>query len=521
MIRRGRPAGSAPTILLVALVSSACHSTPKPQQVPPPRAERASATQTEAFGKGGPADPAVTRLQRDIDSILAQPALERGYWGVVVRSLKTGDALDARNPAKLMMPASNLKIVTLAAAAARLGWDYTYETKLLGIGAIDFGTLDGDLLVVGSGDPSLGTDDSAARRVFDGWAERLKAQGVRTILGRIIGDDNTFDDQELGFGWSWDDLWDDYAAGVSALQFNENAASVTVSPGPAAGDLAMVSVSPPGSGLTIANLLKTGAADSPASIETHRLPGSSRLTLRGSVPLGAAPSVRPVSVDNPTLFFVSALRDALIARGIDVRGPAIDIDDIVKPPSRDDGVALVTYQSPPLSSLAVRLMKISQNLYAETFLKTLGAAAGMPTAPSGRSIVESVLQDWGVPPGAMILRDGSGLSRYDYVTPEALVTVLTHVGRDEKLRGPFEASLPIAGRDGGLANRMKGTAAEGNARAKTGSMSNVRGLSGYVTATNGEPLVFSILANNFEAPPETINRTIDAIVVRLATFTRQ
>src|SRR6185295_6110870 len=130
------------------------------------------------------------------------------------------------------------------------------------------------------------------------------------------------------------------------------------------------------------------------------------------------------------------------------------------------------------------------------------------------------LEGWGVAAGGLIQRDGSGLSRYDYVTPEALVTILTHVDRDDRLRGPFEASLPIAGRDGSLSNRMKGTPAEGNARAKTGSMSNVRGLSGFVTTAGGEPVVFSILANNFDTPAATINDATDKIVVRLAAFAR-
>src|SRR5207244_3170308 len=132
----------------------------------------------------------------------------------------------------------------------------------------------------------------------------------------------------------------------------------------------------------------------------------------------------------------------------------------------------------------------------------------------------TALQAWGVGPEALIQRDGSGLSRYDYVTPEALVTLLTHVDRQPSLKGPFEETLPIAGRDGSLSNRMKGTAAEGNARAKTGSMSNVRGLSGFVTTVDGEPLVFSILANNFETAAATITRVADAIVVRLAEFKR-
>ena len=166
-------------------------------------------------------------------------------------------------------------------------------------------------------------------------------------------------------------------------------------------------------------------------------------------------------------------------------------------------------------------MKISQNLYAETFLKTIGIAPGViPTAAAGWNAARTILERWGVAPGALIQRDGSGLTRYDFVTPEALVTILAHVDRDPRLKDPFEASLPIAGRDGTLANRMKGTPAEGNARAKTGSMTAVRGISGYVTSADGEPLVFSILANNYDTPSATITATEDAIVIRLATFKR-
>jgi D-alanyl-D-alanine carboxypeptidase/D-alanyl-D-alanine-endopeptidase (penicillin-binding protein 4) len=441
-----------------------------------------------------------------------------------------------------MMPASNMKIVTLAAAAERLGWDYTYETNILAAGPIASGTLDGDLLVVGSGDPSLGlitgTADGGHARIVDEWADGLKARGIRSIRGRVIGDDDLFDDEELGFGWSWDDLFDDYAAGVSALQFNENAAQLTVAPGAHPGDPAAVAVWPPGSGLAIDNKLKTGTAGTSTSIAAHRLAGSSRLTLRGSIPAGAAAVTRLVSVDNPTLFTVSALREALIAHGIDVGGPAVDVDDVKDAPLSVDAVPLITYRSPPLSELAVRLMKISQNLYAETLLKTIGltrlpevsvvsdtcrcgsACRCGASAADGREVVRMTLQAWGVPAESLIQRDGSGLSRYDYVTADALVMILTHVYRDEKLRGPFEASLPIAGRDGTIANRMKGTAAEGNARAKSGSMSNVRSLSGYVTTADGEPLAFSIIANNFETAAD-VNRATDAIVVRLAGFGRR
>ena len=483
-------------------IVSACQATVPARTAPSPRSTAS----------------AIQGLRRDVDAILANPALAHGYWGVLVASIKSDEVLYDLNAHKLFIPASNMKIVTLAAAAERLGWSYRYETTLRARGRIENGRLDGDLIASGTGDPSVMEEQSAA--LFDSWAERLKAAGVRAIDGRIIGDDNAFDDEELGFGWSWDDLPEDYSAGVSALQFNENAIRVTIAPGPAIGDSAAISIAPPYSGMTVESHIVTAAADAPSRIEVHRLPGSARLVLRGAVPLGSAAATRDMSVANPTLFFVTALRAALIARGIDVRGPAVDIDDVADHVSATEGTVVATHQSPPLSTLAVRLMKESQNLYAETLLKTLGTASGPATFPAGRTAVQSTLQAWGVAPGELIDRDGSGLSRYDFVTPAALVTILTHIARDERLRGPFEATLPIAGRDGTLQNRMKGTAAEGNARAKTGSMTGIRALSGYVATADGEPLVWSIMANNFDTAPDVVNRAADAIVVRLATFRR-
>jgi D-alanyl-D-alanine carboxypeptidase/D-alanyl-D-alanine-endopeptidase (penicillin-binding protein 4) len=487
-----------PATLAIAL--TACHPSPHAVRLKP--------------------DTAVTRLQHDVNAILAAPALEHGYWGVVVNSLTTGETLYAVNPHKLMMPASNMKIVTLAAAADRLGWNYRYETEIRGLGAINMGSLDGDLLVIGSGDPSIVAADGMADRLFAGWAERLKAIGVHTITGRIVGDDNTFDDEPLGMGWSWDDLADGYAAGISALQFNEGEVRVTIAPGAAEGDPPEISIVPAGSGLRIRNLLKTSAAGTATSVATRRLPGSAQLELRGTVPVGSTPSAHACSVDNQTQFFVNALRIALIANGIDVKGEAVDIDDVSDAPSREQAMPLLAYRSPPLSELAGTLMKISLNFDAETFVKTMGAVDGVPTFDAGRTATRAILQRWGVPAAGVIYADGSGLSRYNYVTPDALVAILTHVNHDEQLRGPFEAALPVAGKDGTLANRMKGTAAQGNARAKTGSMSNVRGLSGYVTTADGEPLVFSILANNFETAGDVVNKASDAIVVRLAQFRR-
>jgi len=485
--------------IVVALAATACATTTRPSPA-------------------SPTLPPLPALARDLDAILAQPALQHGYWGVVVKSLARDETLFAVNARKLMLPASSMKVVTLAAAAEKLGWEFRYETTLHAAGPVEAGTLQGDLVVVGTGDPSLGAAEGMADRLFAEWAEVLKQRGIRTIAGRVVGDDNRFEDETLGFGWSWDDLPDDYAAGVGALQFNENAVRITVTPGPATGDSAAISVAPGGSGLNVTGNVVTGASSGAASITTRRLPGSTTLELRGSIPLGANPSTLAAAVDNPTMFFASALRNALIANGIDVRAEAADIDDL-RPAPRIAGAPLATYRSPPLSALAERLMKVSQNQYAETFLKTMSEGE-VRSAAAGRTAALAILHAWGVQPAELIMRDGSGLTRYDFVSSEALVTVLGHVYRDAKLRGPFEASLPIAGRDGTLANRMKGTPAEGNVRAKSGSMTGVRSLSGYVRTVGGEDLVFAIVANNFETPPDVVNAATDAIVVRLATFRR-
>jgi D-alanyl-D-alanine carboxypeptidase/D-alanyl-D-alanine-endopeptidase (penicillin-binding protein 4) len=210
----------------------------------------------------------------------------------------------------------------------------------------------------------------------------------------------------------------------------------------------------------------------------------------------------------------------LISHGIEVRGPAVDVDDVTGERPAGDGTVLSIHHSPPLSTLAIRLMKNSVNLYAETLLKTIGATAGAPTFEAGRMATAQTLESWGVSPADVVQVDGSGLSRYNYVTAETLVTVLMHVDRDDGLREAFEGSLPVAGRDGTLAARMKGTAAEGNGRAKSGTLANVRSLAGYVTSADGEPLVFAIVANNFGTMPEGAIAAIDAIVVKLAEFKR-
>jgi D-alanyl-D-alanine carboxypeptidase/D-alanyl-D-alanine-endopeptidase (penicillin-binding protein 4) len=470
-----------------------------------------------------PPAPPTAPLQQDIEAILAAPALERGFWGVLVKAVDHDEVLYSRNASKLMMPASTMKVVTLAAAAEKLGWDYRYTTRLFTTGAIVNGILTGDLIVAGSGDPSIDDWDGAATQLFADWATQLKAAGIRSIRGRIIGDDNLFDDDGFGFGWSWDDMARSFSASVSALQFNEGSVQLKIAPGRSIGSKAAITVVPDYSGLTISNHLTTGAAGGPAAVVRRRLPGSSRLEIRGSLPLRTRQFSETASVENPTLYFANALRHALVADGIDVHGPAVDIDDLDNPPTRNAAAPLITYQSPPLSELATTMMKLSQNLYAETLLKTIGIDSNdhpTGTAQAGLAAIRSVIGGWNIDPAGLIQADGSGLSRYNYITPETMVAILTHIEHDERLKSAFEATLPIAGRDGTLENRMKGSAADGNARVKTGSLSNVRAMAGYAKTADGETLAFVLFANNFENSSNVIMAAFDSIVERIASFRR-
>ncbi len=449
--------------------------------------------------------------------------MARGVWGVDIRSLDTGEPLFDLNAGRLMMPASNMKIVTLAAAADVLGWDHRFTTTLETSAAVERGVLKGDLVVRGGGDPTINTRDGRAAAVLDEWAAALRAAGINEIDGRIVGDDQLFDDEGIGPGWAWDYLQFGYAAPVGALQFNENLATLTVRPAAQAGDTAEVTLTR-GAGLTLFNRVATVAAGSAPAIEYRRHLDRPVLEVSGSVAAGSAPLDRTVAVVNPTIFFAQSLEDGLIARGIAVTGAAVDFDDVAAglAGSPAERRTIVETKSPTLREIGTVLMKVSQNLYAETLLKAVGAArGGLGTFEGGLIAVRSALTSWGVPDDGYVNADGSGLSRYNYLAAATVTAVLEREYKDERHRDAFVATLPIAGKDGSLATRMRRTRAEGNAVAKTGSISNARSLSGYVRTRDGEMLVFSIIANDFVIPSATVNWIADLAVEHLANFTRK
>jgi len=428
---------------------------------------------------------------------------------VLVRTVASRDDLYALNAGKLMMPGSAMKIVTTAAAAERLGWDHRFETRVVTSAPIESGVLRGDLIIVGGGDPGISerADQPGAMRAM---ARQVREAGITRIEGGVIGHDDLFDDQALGEGWTLDNLPYGYSAPVSALMYNEGSVDLVIRAGAAEGDPVSIEVQPEGSGLQIDNRLITVPETGTGALTLHRLPGSSRVTVQGQIPAKAAPFVRTASVDNATTFFAAAFRHALLAEGVQVTGDAVDIDDFVSKPDVTEARPIATRMSLPLSELATSMMRVSQNQYAEMLLKSIG----------GRRTVQEILTGWGLPGDSYIVADGSGLSRYNYVTSDAIVGILQKMHADPTHASAFSQTLPVAGRDGTLSRRLAGTAAAGKVRAKTGTVDNVRAIAGYVETADADILVFSIIANNFNVSNAVVDAAADKALIRLATYTR-
>jgi len=341
---------------------------------------------------------------------------------------------------------------------------------------------------------------------------------LRLVTGNLIADDNRFAEPGWGAGWAWDDMPYGYSAQVTALQFNENEVQIIVGPGIEPGAPAIIATSPAGSGVFAVNLVTT-ADGGESRIDIDRQPGTPYLDVRGRIAVGAAPVTVVAAVDNPTRFYVNALEDALSRHGIVVSGNATDLDDLREPPKREHAIELLVDRSPPLSDIADPLMKWSRNVYAETLLMAL-APPGEPATPArGLTALRETLAAWGLQ-DEISARDGSGLSRYDAVTPHALTALLQRIAADPARADMFRSTLPVAGVSGLLANRMKGTSAEGRVAAKSGAMSGVRALSGYLTTSDGEPIAFAFIVNNYRVPGSDIDAVMDRALVRLMTWGR-
>jgi serine-type D-Ala-D-Ala carboxypeptidase/endopeptidase (penicillin-binding protein 4) len=498
---------------------------PQPSPSPTPdvaRIRQAATTQT------------LPELQARIAQILQKAELAPATIGIKVTSLDTGRVLFEQNANKLLRPASNMKLYTVAAALDRLSPDFRFGTSIYAAAKPDAsGVIHGDLTVYGRGDPSIAArfNNGNYFKGIDDLAARIVAAGVKRVEGDLVGDETYFIGPQYGAGWEWEDLQWWYGAEVTALTVNDNALDLAIKPGLQVGAPAVVTTGPPNPLLTIVNKVVTSARGSRRDLTVHRGLGADELEITGSIAVDDRGYSGGLGISRPALLFAYLLRASLAQRGVTFTGKTRTTGPLISATAKVDTstpalIEITQLQSPPLSLIAAQTLKPSQNLYTELILRTLGKLSAAPTTAvnlnrtseaAGLEVVKMFLREAGVSPSTLVLSDGSGLSRNDMITAEATSQLLTYMHR-HRYAAAFRDALPIAGVDGTLRNRLKGTPAENNLRAKTGTLSSASSLSGYVRDAAGEQLAFSIMVNNYPEDADVRASCIDPIAVLLASF---
>jgi D-alanyl-D-alanine carboxypeptidase/D-alanyl-D-alanine-endopeptidase (penicillin-binding protein 4) len=397
-------------------------------------------------------------LRFSIDSLVNDPMFANAQIGLLIFNPRTGDTLYSRNAGKLFMPASNQKLLTSSVALHQLGPNYRFRTVIGKRGELKDGVLNGDLIVVGNGDPTISDRmRGSAMKAMQAIADSIAARGVRQISGSIRPGGNAFPDGIYGYGWEIDDATSS-ATPIDELLFNE-------------GQVRYI-----------------------------------RHTPRGD-------TIDYIGTDNPTRAYLAALDTALRARGITSARVTDSIASLDQPLD-----TLYAFYSPPLREILPPFLKPSQNQIGEILLKTLARErTGVGIADSGVAVVTRQLREWGVDSTGVLIYDGSGMSRHDLVTPETILKILVAMQRDTAFQVFYDA-LPIAGVDGTIRTRMVNTPAANNMHAKTGSLEFVRSLSGYITDADNDRLIFAFLSNHFIVPTSQIARVQDAVGVLLAKY---
>lgn len=425
--------------------------------------------------------------------------------------METGKILFAGNSHKRLIPASNLKLLTAVAAIEELGLDFRFTTRLWTDGRIEDGTLEGNLIIQGGGDPTLGArfnspdlekmEQGDPLSVFRQWRENLRNLGIHRIRGRLVADDSLLEAEGPGRGWAWDDLVYGYGASPSGLQFNEGVALVRVSP-TRTGALAHLLWRPRTSLIRWRNQIRTGPRQ---DLELKWPDLESEVLLAGAVEPSQEPVWLPVAVRDPARYFIDMFAEVLKSSHLEPLRAGEGKEGQVAP--GESRTVLFSHHSPPLSEVLRVFLKVSQNLYGETILRMLDPAPERKRAPEGLTRMESVLtQRVGLNPDNFLLADGSGLSRHNLISAGALMQLLEHVCR-QPYGTVFRQWLPVAGTDGTLRRRMTAPGLKGRVQAKTGSMEGVRSLSGFVETVQGETLGVVILVNHLkgdEAELETL-----------------
>jgi serine-type D-Ala-D-Ala carboxypeptidase/endopeptidase (penicillin-binding protein 4) len=460
--------------------------------------------------------PEARALASRIDAVLARPHLAQARWGIEVREAGSGRLLYARDADRPMVPASGLKLVVAAAAAHHLEAGHRFRTSLHATGPVRGGVLEGDLVLYGRGDPNFSSRfHERSTEAFEALADSLLALGIRRIAGGVTADESWFDAEHVHGDWNAHDrLWW-YAAPVSALGFNDNAVDVRILPGTAAGSPARVTASPASAAYRLENAGRTVARGGASDLTLQRgaLPGVIRAV--GRVPLGAGARTVHFAVEDPARWTGTVFRETLERKGIAVGRAAVRVvsDPALSPAG--DVPALVEWTSAPLDHVVGPVLLRSQNWFAELLVKTLGREVrGAGSWEAGLAVQREFLErEVGIHPGDLVLRDGSGLSSRNRITPRAMTALLEYVRRTPG-QEVVRAALPVSGQTGSLERRLVDL--PGRVAAKTGYIRGVDALAGYLVLADGREVVFAIFSNESREPTARMKAGIDDVVRAIA-----
>jgi D-alanyl-D-alanine carboxypeptidase/D-alanyl-D-alanine-endopeptidase (penicillin-binding protein 4) len=502
-----------------------CNGTPHAAaQSQPSKAESSSA---ETANIKAAARPDVERFRERAEAALSAAGPDKGAWGVLVTDAATGEVLYARNPGGYFMPASNAKLFSTALALATLGPDYSVRTTVASSGALDAnGVLNGDLVLIGRGDANLSNrkfpfDKKEERegppdKVLAEFADAVAARGVKEVTGDVIADDSMFQHEKFPSGWLVDDILWSYGAPVSAIAVNDNTFTLDLRPGAHEGDPARYDAGLAADFYTVENSVTTSARGSEEKLAVARDPGSRLIQVSGTMPLEAQTRRLTIAVEEPAEYAASLLARLLQTRGVKIDGhssarhAAHAAVDAVAPQT-----ILAEHTSVPLSDEIRLTNKNSENLHAELLLLLAAhEKAGAKNYDDALKFAAQFFLAAGIADGDVVLSDGSGLSRKDLVTPRAVVQLLRYAAA-QPWGELYRSTLPVAGEDGTLSDRMKNTPAASRIFAKTGTIGHGNTLSGYATTLRGGRLVFSILGNNNNLHAQDANKVIDAICVAM------
>ena len=476
--------------------------------------------------KGNPEKngPEATRFALRAATLLGAEPVDKGEWGLLVVDAESGAILYEKNADKYFLPASNMKLLTTALALDTLGPDYRFRTTIETNGTLGAGgKLSGDLILVGRGDPNLSNRKFPyeTKEEFDGppekalaeLADEVAARGVKEITGDVVGDDSYFPAERYPDGWEIDDMVWEYGAAVSAIVVNDNTVTLTLTPGQRPGDGVTAVLEPAAREFTLKNQVMTIGTREKMDLRLTREPGGDTVVVRGVMPAKGEPRKLALAIQEPALQAANLLEQALRDRGIKIDGNVRTAHDPV--PNEAERAVLAEHLSIPLKESVKLVNKISQNLHAEVLLRTAARQQGRWETPEDlQKFPAAFYAKAGIREGDVIQTDGSGLSRHDLVTPRAFVALLGYAQKQSWFPA-YAASLPLAGEDGTLNERMRVPPLAGKIEAKTGSVTHVRALSGYAETPGGRKLIFSFLSNNQGGKNHEVHEAIEELCLAM------